>query len=194
MRSSQVRDLARRYATGKLSQESYRSQRRSLIDSITGGTVALAYREEKPPVKRPRFDSKLVGLTVVVLIAVGVGVVLAIKRSDAAHAPASGTAQAAVAPAAPVVPQAPGPALVHTFVDADDWTDGSLQSFERRWQSLGTDEQAKAKDSLTYPRLVSEVRQQIDSEKAVTGSNSAGDAHLTELLKLAKILGVNAGS
>lgn len=190
MRSSQVRDLARRYATGKLSQESYRSQRRSLIDSITGGSVALTYREEKPAAKRPRFDSKLLGLTVVVLIAVGVGVVLAIKRSNASHASGSGTAQAAVAPA---VPQAPGPALVRTFVDADDWTDGSLQSFSRRWQSLGADEQTKAKESVTYPRLVSEVRQQIDSEKAVAGSNSAGDAHLMELLKLAKTLEVSAG-
>jgi hypothetical protein len=191
MRSSQVRDLARRYATGKLSQESYRSQRRSLIDSITGGGVALTYREEKPAVSRPRFDSKLLGLTVVVLIAVGVGVVLAIKHSNSAHA--SGVAQAAVAPAAPVTPPAPGPALVRTFVDADDWTDGSLQSFSRRWQSLGVDEQAKAKESLTYPRLVSEVRQQIDSEKAVAGSDAASDAHLMELQKLAKTLGVTGG-
>jgi hypothetical protein len=193
MKSSQVRDLARRYATGKLSQESYRSQRRSLIDSITGGSVALAYREEKPAAKRSRFDSKLLGLTVVVLIVVGVGVVLAIKHSNAAHASGSGATQAAVAPAAPVLPQAPGPALVRTFVDADDWTDGSLQSFSRRWQSLGSEEQAKAKDSVKYPRLVSEVRQQIDSEKAVAGSNSAGDAHLMELLKLAKTLDVTAG-
>ncbi|HEY1774396.1 MAG TPA: hypothetical protein VGH91_14500 [Gammaproteobacteria bacterium] len=192
MKASQVRDLARRYATGKLSQESYRSQRRTLIDSITGGSVQLSYREEKPAAKRPRFDSKLLGLTVVVLLLVGVGVVLAIKHSNAAHA--SGVAQAAVAPAAPVTPPAPGPALVRSFVDADDWTDGSLQNFERRWQSLGSDEQAKAKDSLTYPRLMSEVHQQIDSEKAVAGSNSAGDAHLVELQRLAKTLGVGAGS
>ena len=190
MRSSQVRDLARRYATGKLSQESYRSQRRTLIDSITGGAVQLAYREEKPAAKRPRFDSKLLGLIAVVLIVLGVGTVLAIKHSNKA---ASGAAQAAVTPAPPVTPPAPGPALVRSFVDADDWTDAGLQSFERRWQSLGSDEQAKAKDSLTYPRLMSEVRQQIDSEKAVAGSNSAGDAHLMELQKLAKTLGVSAG-
>ena len=191
MRSSQVRDLARRYATGKLSQESYRSQRRSLIDSITGGGVQLAYREEKPAAKRPRFDSKLLGLTVVVLIVIGVGVVLALRHSNGTRP--SGNAQATVTAPAAVTPPAPGPALVHTFVDADDWTDGSLQSFERRWQSLGSDEQAKAKESLTYPRLLSEVRQQIDSEKAVAGSDSAGDAHLMELQKLARTLGVSTG-
>jgi hypothetical protein len=189
MKSSQVRDLARRYATGKLSQESYRSQRRSLIDSITGGSVPLAYREEERVAKRPRFNSRLLGLTAVVLIATGVGVVLALKHSPAAHA--SGP-QTAMAPAAPVTPPAPGPALVSTFVDADDWTDGSLQSFARRWQGLGPDEQAKAKDSLMYPRLLSEVRQQIDSEKAVAGANGAGDAHLMELQRLAKTLGASA--
>jgi hypothetical protein len=190
MKSSQVRDLARRYATGKLSQENYRNQRRSLIDAITGGGVQLSYREEERKAARPRFNSKLLGLTVVVLIAAGIGVVLVLKHSGAAHA--SGTAQAAPA-SAPVVPPAPGPALVHTFLDADDWTDVSLQSFTRRWQGLGPDEQAKARDSLMYPRLVSEVRQQVDSEKAVAGSDSAGDAHLAELQKLAKTLGVTAG-
>jgi hypothetical protein len=188
MRSSQVRDLARRYATGKLSQESYRSQRRSLIDSITDGSVALAYREDERAAPRRRFDSKLLGLTVVVLIGVGVGVVLAIRHSGSVRS--SGAAQAAAA--APVAPPAPGPDLVRTFVDTDDWTDGSLQNFGRRWQGLGSDEQAKAKESLMYPRLMSEVRQQIDSEKAVAGSDGAGDAHLMELQKLAKTLGVGA--
>ncbi|HEY4128078.1 MAG TPA: hypothetical protein VGN70_08550 [Gammaproteobacteria bacterium] len=191
MKSSQVRDLARRYATGKLSQENYRSQRRSLIDSVTGGSVQLAYREDERKALRPRFNNKLLGLTVVVLIAAGIGVVLMLRHAGSVRA--SGVAQAAM-PAAPVVPPAPGPALVRTFVDADDWTDGSLESFSRRWQGLGKDEQIKAKDSLMYPRLVSEVHQQIDSEKAVAGSDSAGDAHLAELQKLAKTLGVTAGS
>jgi hypothetical protein len=187
MKSSQVRDLARRYATGKLSQESYRSQRRSLIDSITDGSVALAYREDERAAPRRRFDSKLLGLTAVVLIVVGVGGVLAIRHAGSAHS--SGTAQAATAAAAPVAPPAPGPDLVRSFVDTDDWTDGSLQNFSRRWQGLGSDEQTKARESLMYPRLMSEVRQQIDSEKAVAGSDSAGDAHLMELQKLAKTLG-----
>jgi hypothetical protein len=190
MKSSQVRDLARRYATGKLSQENYRNQRRSLIDSITGGTVLLAYREDERKAVRPRFNSKLLGLTVVVLIAAGIGVVMMLKHSGSARA--SGAAQAATAPA-PAAPPTPGPALVRTFVDADDWTDGSLQTFSRRWQDLGPDEQAKARDSMTYPRLLSEVRQQITSEKAVAGSDGAGDAHLAELQKLAKTLGVTAG-
>jgi len=104
-------------------------------------------------------------------------------------------AQASASQVATVTPPppAPGPSLVKVFVEADDWTDSSLQTFERRWQSLGQDEQVKAKDSLMYPRLVSGVHQQINVEKAVAGNAAASDAHLMELQKLAKTLGVGAG-
>jgi len=193
VKSSQVRDLARRYATGKLSQENYRNQRRSLIDSITGGGVQLAYREdERAKGARPRVNTRLLGLTVAALIAAGIIAVLVLRHNARVHASVqAATAQSA---AAALPPPAPGPSLVRVFVEADDWTDSSLQTFERRWQNLGADEQAKAKDSLMYPRLVSGVHQQIDAEKAVAGSATAGDAHLMELQKLAKTLGVGAGS
>lgn len=189
MKSSQVRDLARRYATGKLSQESYRSQRRSLIDSITGGGVQLVYREDERTAARPRSNGKLIGIAVMVVIVAAAVAVVVVKRSSG---PGKG-AEAATVPAAPAAPAPaadPGAELVRTFVEANDWTDGSLRSFERRWDSLGADGQATAKDSLMYPRLVSGVRQQIDSEKAVAGA--AGDPHLAELQKLAKTLGLPA--
>ncbi len=189
MKSSQVRDLARRYATGKLSQENYRNQRRSLIDSITGGGIQLAYREDERAVARPRFNNKLLGMVVVVLIATGIAAVVVLKRTAAGHPSGAQAAPAVEAP--PTAPPAPGPELVRTFVEANDWSDGSLQSFERRWDALGADGQSAAKDSLMYPRLVSGIRQQIDSEKAVA-SGGAADAHLTELQKLAKSLGIPA--
>lgn len=185
MKYSQVRDLARRYATGKLSQESYRSQRRALIDSITGGGVQLSYRNDERAAARGRSNTRLWGITALVLVAAGVGTLLLLRHAK--HAPAPGAQAATVAVA--VAAAAPGPDLVRSFVEADDWTDGSLQNFERHWQSLGADEQSKAKDSPIYGRLVSEVRQQVDSEKAVAGGGAAGDAHLLELQKLAKMLG-----
>lgn len=186
MKSSQVRDLARRYATGKLSQESYRSQRRSLIDSITGGGVQLSYREDERAAARPRFSGKLVGVAVLGAILVLAVAVVVVKRSS--HGSSARAAAAVAVPAAP--PPAPGPELVRTFVEANDWSDSSLQSFERRWDGLGMDGQSAARDSLMYPRLVSGVRQQIDSEKAV--ASGAGDAHLVELQKMAKTLGLPA--
>jgi hypothetical protein len=190
MKSSQVRDLARRYATGKLSQESYRSQRRALIDSITAGSAQLAYRSDERAVAKPRSKVRPLGIAVVVvLIAGGIGTVLLLRHSDRIHTP--GGAQAATV-AVPVAAAAPGPDLVRTFVETDDWTDGSLQNFQRRWDGLGVDEQAKAKDSPVYGRLMSEVRQQVDSEKAVAGGDAGSDAHLVQLQKLAKTLGVAA--
>lgn len=190
MKYSQVRDLARRYATGKLSQESYRSQRRSLIDSITDDRVQLAYRQDERAAARPRFNTKLLGLVMVTVVVAGICVVLFLRYS----AKGQGGAQAAAAhtSAVPVAPPAPGPDLVRSFVETDDWSDTSTKNFERRWESLGADEQAKAKDSPVYSRLVSAVRQQIDAEKAVAGSDGANDAHLLELQKLAKTLGVTA--
>lgn len=191
MKYSQVRDLARRYATGKLSQENYRSQRRSLIDSITGGEVQLAYRNDERAKARKRPGAKLLGLAAAVLVAAGIGTVLLVRH--ASHGRGPGSVQAATTAAAiPAALPAPGPDLVRSFVETDDWSDGSLQIFERRWDNLGTDEQAKAKDSPVYGRLLSAVRQQVDSEKAVAGSDAAGDAHLTELQKLAKTLGAGA--
>jgi hypothetical protein len=189
MKSSQVRDLASRYATGKLSQESYRSQRRALIDSITAGGAQLAYRSDERAVAKPRSKVRPLGIAVVVLIAGGIGAALLLRHSDRVHTP--GGVQAATV-AAPVAVAAPGPDLVRTFVETDDWTDGSLRNFERRWDGLGVDEQAKAKDSPVYGRLMSEVRQQVDSEKAVAGGDAGSDAHLVELQKLAKTLGVAA--
>lgn len=191
MKSSQVRDLARRYSTGKLSQESYRSQRRSLIDSITGDQVQLTYRQdERVKSARPRFNTKFLGLVMVAIVVAGIFVVLFLRH----NAKGEGGAQAATAQAPAAAPPAPGPDLVRSFVETDDWSDMSVKNFELHWQSIGSDEQAKAKDSPVYGRLVSAVRQQIDAEKAVAGSDSANDAHLTELQKLAKILGVTAGS
>ncbi|MFI5268693.1 MAG: hypothetical protein ACHQ7M_15065, partial [Chloroflexota bacterium] len=184
MKSSQVRDLARRYATGKLSQENYRNQRRLLVDSITGDQVQLSYREdERTAAHRPRSHHRLLSLTVVVLVAAGIGVVLLMRHN--AHGQGGAQAATSATPAVAAPPPAPGPNLVKVFVEADDWTDVSMRSFERRWESLGADEQAKAKDSLMYPRLVSGVHQQIDSEKAVAGGATATDPHLMELQKLA---------
>lgn len=193
MKFSQVRDLARRYATGKLSQESYRSQRRALIDSVTEGQVPLVYRQDERAVaaSRTRFNTKLLGLVMVSIIVAGICITLFLRHGSKNQADAKG-AMGRTAVTAPA--EEPGPGLVREFVETDDWTDVSLQNFERRWMDLGADEQTKAKGSIMFPRLTSAVRQQIISEKAVAGSAAASDPHLTELQKLASTLGVATGS
>jgi hypothetical protein len=189
MRSSQVRELARRYATGQLNQENYRSQRRMLIDAVTGGQQALNYKEGPNGVTPRRMGIRLLALSVAAVLVAGVVVSMVLKNNNPAR-PAALRSVPAVAAAAPVPAPAPGPALVRTFVDTDDWTDGSLDSFSRRWTALSSDEQTKARASTMYPRLLSDLRQQITSEKAVAGS-LASDPHLTALQKMAKTLGAS---
>ncbi len=109
-----------------------------------------------------------------------------LKNNAASRLATAHPAPVVAAPAAP--PPAPGPALVRTFVETNDWTDASLDSFSRRWSTLGTDEQTKARGSMMYPRLVADLHQQITSEKAVAGSGA--DAHLMALQKMAKTLGI----
>lgn len=188
MKSSPVRDLARRYAAGQLSQENYRSQRRLLVDSISSGAQPLTYRDDENISVSRRGSIKLVaiGLVVVVLAA---AVLFIAFRSGGMHKKTAAPATVVAPP-----PPAPGPELVSTFVSANDWTDGSLESLIRHWNDLTTDEQTKARDSLDYPRLVSDLRQQVASEKAMLGIGGAGvsDAHLTELQRTAKALGIPA--
>lgn len=185
MKSSQVRELARRYATGQLNQENYRSQRRTLIDAVAGGQQTLTYKENGNGVTIQRTGIKFLALSVVAALVAGVVISMLLKKGDPAHRAAQPPAAAVATPAVPV---APGPGLVRTFVDADDWTDMSLESFSRRWNALTQDEQSKARDSLMYPRLVSDLRQQITSEKAVAVTGA--DMHLAALQKMAKTLGV----
>ncbi len=186
MKSSQVRELARRYATGQLNQENYRSQRRALIDAVENGRQGLVYKENGNGLGLRRNGIKFLALSVVAVLVAGV-VLSMLFRNTAVNHQAAAHAAAATVPAAQ--PPAPGPSLVRTFVEANDWTDPSLDSFARRWGSLDPGEQAKARDSMMYPRLVSDLRQQITSEKAVAGGGA--DAHLMALQKLAKTLGVS---
>ena len=185
MKSSQVRDLARRYAAGQLSQENYRGQRRALIDSIASGQQPLAYHEMrvKSPGRHTRM--KLIAVAVAVVLLLGVALKLGWKTLRGTHKTAAPAASTALA--LPPLP-APGPDLVSGFVDANDWSDASLQGLEHRWVALPSEDQGKARDSMMYPRLVANLRQQITSEKAV--ANGGPDLHLAELNKLAKTLGI----
>lgn len=185
MKSSQVRDLARRYAAGQLSQENYRSQRRSLIDAIAGGQQPLSYREQVVKTAAHSGRMKLAAVAVVAVLLVAVGIKFAWKAIRAPHkTPAEATA---AAPA--VVALSPGPELVRSFVETNDWTDGSLDHLVLAWGLLPPDEQSKARGSELYPRLVANLRQQMASEKAMAGSSTIPGPHFMELQKVAKTIG-----
>ena len=189
MKSSQVRDLARRYAAGQLSQENYRSQRRALIDSVAQGGEALVYKEMAVRLPGKRARLKLAAAAVVAVLLAAIAVKLTWKATHPARQAADKTAPGTFVP--PPLP-APGPDLVRGFVETNDWTDTSLESLAHRWQTLSAEDQGKARESTMYPQLVSELRQQITSEKALMAGANGPDAHLMELNKVAKDLAIPA--
>jgi len=188
VKSSQVRDLARRYAAGQLSQENYRSQRRSFIDSVAVGTQPLVYKESAVRLPGKRARVKLMAVAAAAILLAVVALKLLWKTTHTAHKTPANAPTAFVPPPLP----APGPDLVRTFVETNDWSDGSLEDLSHRWVGLTAEDQGKARDSLMYPRLEAGLRQQITSEKAVAGSLGGQDVHLVELTKVAKQLGIPA--
>jgi len=186
VRVSPVRDLARRYASGQLSQENYRAQRRVLIDAITADAQPLTYREERIPAfgKHGRMKIALAG-AVVMLVAVIFGLVW--KTTAAKHA-ATTTHTAAAPPTSD-----PGQELVHGFVETNDWTDPSLLDFLQRWQALSSASQKQAKGGPDFAMLASGLRQQLTSEKALAklAVPTNTDLHLVNLQKMADLLGLS---
>jgi len=191
MKSSPVRDLARRYAAGELSQESYRNQRRALISAITNGSQPLTYRDDDPAGSVHIGRIKLLGLAAAAVLVLATVFVVSWRAVDRQHAHAN-PANADAAPAAPDTPAAPGPALVRSFVETNDWADASVEDFVRDWHKLTADDQTRARASLLYPRLESQLREQISSERAMAGAGTSmqADPHLAQLLKMAQTLGI----
>jgi hypothetical protein len=187
MKYSQVRDLARRYAAGALSQENYRSQRRSLIEDITSGRQALTYRDDEITPFARHGNIKLFAVAAIAILLIGLGFIAAWKAgSNPQHKDAATEAVAVI----PTAPQSPGSALVREFVETNDWNDGSVQDFTRRWHALPAADQNQGRADPMYGRLVSELRQQLSSEKAITGTGGT-DAHLARLQSMAQTLGIN---
>jgi len=184
MKPSRVRDLARRYAAGELSLDEYRAQRRKLIDGVTAGEQKLEYGEAsvsqgKQPHLR-RFSA--IGF---VVMAVGIAAFLWVEHS---HEPDVRKTQTRV-----VLKN--GPALVRTFIETNDWSDASLSQFLQHWKALPSNEKKAARDSYLFPRLLSQLQEQIVSQQAVvdlaTGTDNDADsasAHLAHLQKLAAAL------
>lgn len=187
MKVSPVRDLARRYASGQLSQENYRSQRRLLIDAITTDAEPLTYREERAPAFGKHGRMKI-ALVAAVVVLVGVIFLLVLKTTAAKHASSPPPLPVAAKPAPD-----PGQELIHGFVETNDWTDPSLLDFLHRWQTLAPTAQEQARKSSDFTLLVSGLRQQITSEKALAklAGPTNTDLHLVNLQKMAELLGQN---
>ncbi|MGH8320367.1 MAG: hypothetical protein ACRESX_00770 [Gammaproteobacteria bacterium] len=185
MKPSAVRELARRYAAGELSLDEYRAQRRNLIEAVTSGKQRLEYgqptlgRIRRPPLHWPMFFMPLA-----VLVAAGVGTTVWMSHSrstGAQHAPANILVET-------------GPGLVRSFVEANDWNDASVQQFMQHWGKLPRHEQTAAYRSYLFPRIVSQLQEQIVSQRAMlelAPDRHVAEMHLKHLQQMSAALGAN---
>ncbi len=184
MKSSLIRDLARRYAAGELSLDEYRTQRRDLVDAITTGNHRLEYGE---PALKPILRIRLLWLiTVLLVLAVTAGFVTS-RWLGNSHKPQQRVH----------APSVTGPMLVRAFLEANDWSDTSLDHFMRRWKALPVSEQQAARHSYLFPRLAAQLQEQIISQEAMvslTPKTGKATAHLARLQRVAIKLGVSLGN
>lgn len=191
MSASAIRDLARRHAVGELSLEEYRARRHALIDDIVSGRQPLTYGELRPRTTasfRLRRVLMLSAVVVVVAVVAATSVWMLGSRTNPVSAAQQGTASQAGSP-----DTSPGPLLIKNFLSANNWSTDSIQDFIDQWTSLPHEERELARKDYRFPRLVSEVRQQIVSQRAMSGltkNASNAKAQLAKLQDMATRLGI----
>ncbi len=168
MKPSRIRALARRYAAGEISLDEYRAQRRKLIDGVTTGLLKLEYGEVSVVHNRQTNLRWFAGIALL-LAATGIGIFIWVEHSHRVDKP---IAQISTLPDS-------GPALVQSFIETNDWSDASLMQFLQRWKVLSPREQKAAYHSYLFPRLLSQLHEQIASQQAVVDL-AAGDKHAAE--------------
>jgi len=186
MKPSRIRELARRYAAGELSLDEYRAQRRNLIDGVAAGLLKLEYGELSVARDKQPYLRWFSGIALL-LTAIGIGIFVWMEHTHRVDQPNAQTR---------ILPES-GPALVRTFIETNDWSDASLMQLLQRWKALSTREQKAAYHSYLFPRLLSQLHEQIASQQAVVDL-SAGDKHasdpasihLVHLQQLSATLGV----
>lgn len=174
MKGSPLRELAERHAAGEVSLLEYRRLRRELIDGVVAG--------RRLPNGQPRRPRRWPLVSTGVVIGAALALVLGLRFAPRHASPHA---------AAPRAASAAGPALISEFLASHDWQDASLETFLHRWHALPAGERRRARESYLYPRLLSELEQQIAAQRAMQGLSkhpAAGRAHLARLQAMSRAL------
>lgn len=182
MKLSPARELARSYAAGDLSLEEYRAQRRDLIDAVCAGTAILQSSQTTPHRQRAYRPYWLVLVSATVVVVAAVAISLWIINGP--HASNSGVRVHEIGQN--------GPQLLREFLEANVWDDASITRFVTRWKQLPAREQQAARNSYTFPRVSSQLQEQIVSQQAMlelAPDPKAATQHLAHLQQMAALLG-----
>lgn len=179
MKVSQLRDLTRRYAAGRLAREDYLAERTRLIDGIVAGEIDIHYRELEPAQSARARSSQaqwlvtggimmLVGLLLIALLA------YFIDEGGATTRPTGDTPGSAA--------HTPGIGALEQFMRARDWSDASLQELEADWNALSAFQRENARRSAAYRRLKHETAQRIVEQEALLAAGK-----MEALLKVTRL-------
>jgi septal ring-binding cell division protein DamX len=190
---SQLRRLALDFADGQIPGREYRARRRELIDGIIDGSEPIqreprptavpreltTVRLNLPPAAGSGFPWPLAlgGASAVCVVVVAA---LLLWPADDPPPPAPS------APSVPAVGLSPARALVESFVARRNFAIEAVGDFEEQWDQLAQGDRDEARGSLWFGSLVRALRDEIKSQKALSGL-AGGDAALLRARRIAAL-------
>ena len=196
MNRSQLRRLARDYASGRLEYDEYVRERGELIDGIVSGSIVIESTADSTSDFTPqRSLDERVRSTPLPLI-IGAGVVIAIIWAFLAPSPEDHDYQRD--PSA--IEQSTGTrvstarVLVEEFLSTRDWSGESLAEFRDNWNALTANEQAEARSEPWFRRLAEALTEEINAHKALAEFDGSGVSTSTgrRLAAFGEFLGIGA--
>jgi len=196
MNRSQLRRLARDYATGRLEYDEYVRERRDLIDDIESGAIAIESTADSTGdfSVLPSIEQKIraTPLPLIVGACVLLVVIWAFLMPSQTDGPAvEETATEIEQPGSRV---SAARELVEEFLLTRDWSNESLGEFRENWNALTPNEQAEARAAPWFRRLAEALREEINAHKALAEFDGSGLSTTTgkRLASFGEFLGIDA--
>lgn len=199
MNKSQLRKLAREYALGNLEEDEYLRRRRTLVDDIVSGNVAIVREVPPPPPQAYSEDpttrvsiggrdraQRLSPAALLIAIVIVAGVIWMIAPFGGQQGP--NIEQPLQAP-----PVSRARLLIKDFVDERDFSAFSIASFKESWSHLTYAEKRDAYSARWFTDLINLISEEIEAQNALVGSEESITAAETgrRLSDFAAFLGIS---
>jgi len=193
---SQLRRLARQYATGRLEYEEYVRERGLLIDGIVCGEIPIESSEESTgnfaPARSLEQKIRATPIPLIIGACVAIAVIWALLATWPTKAPDEVVESAAMR--VPGTDTSSARILVEDFLSTRDWSGEGVAEFRDRWNALTPNEQAEARAAPWFRRLSDALREEINAHKALAELDGSGLSTTTgkRLAAFAEFLGIDA--
>jgi glycerophosphoryl diester phosphodiesterase len=196
MNRSQLRRLAKNYATGRLAHDEYVRLRDELIDGIVAGEIVIesspAQTGDFTVAQRSDRSIRSSPLPLIIGACVVIAIIWAFLASRDPMMPGAGDQTD--------TRQLPGRRvsaariLVEEFLTTRDWSRENLAEFRDNWNALTPNEQAEARAASWFRRLSEALREEINAHKALAEFDGSGLSTTTgkRLAGFGEFLGIDS--